>query len=100
VVTSFALIGSNASTNYGSGYVALLRGSTTLKQELAGEYYPSGTLGNQANYIPYSVQYVDSPATTSATTYKMQINNIFSVNSWSTNPTATSIQISALEILV
>lgn len=100
VVTSFGIIGSNGSTNYGSGYVALLRGSTTLQQQLAGEYYPSGTLGNQANYLVYTVQYVDSPATTSATTYKMQINNVLSANTWTANPTTTSVQISAMEILV
>ena len=100
IVTSFGLIGTNGSTNYGSGYVALLRGSTTLQQQLAGEFYGNGTLGNQSNYLVYSVQYVDSPATTSATTYKMQINNIFSAQTFVSNPTATSIQISAMEILV
>lgn len=100
VVTTFGLIGSNASTAYGSGWVQLLRGSTALQTQLAGEYYPSGTLGNQANYIIYAVNYVDSPATTSATTYKMQINNIFSANSWTANPGTTSVQISAMEILV
>jgi hypothetical protein len=100
VITAFGMIGSNGGTNYGSGFVQLLRGATSLNATLVGEYYPGGTLGNQANYIPYSMQYVDSPATTSATTYKMQINNIFSANSFTANPAGTSVQITAMEILV
>jgi hypothetical protein len=100
VITAFGMIGSNGGTNYGSGLVQLLRGATSLNATSVGEYYPGGTLGNQANYIPYSMQYVDSPATTSATTYKMQINNIFSANSFTANPAGTSVQITAMEILV
>ena len=100
IVTAFTMLGGNGSTAYASGLIQLLRGSTSLNSTSAGEYYPSGTLGSQANYFPYSMQYVDSPATTSATTYKMQINNVFSANNYAANPSATSVQISAMEILV
>jgi hypothetical protein len=99
IVTSLIIIGTG--TTYQTGLVQLLRGSTTISGgESIGSYYPSGGGVNTANYSRYSVQYVDSPATTSATTYKVQINNIFSANNFSANPSATNIQISAMEILV
>jgi hypothetical protein len=98
IVTSFALTG--AGTTYQSGLVQLLRGATSLTAPVIGGYYPSGGGVNTAVYYPYSLQYVDSPATTSATTYKMQINNVFSANTWSANSSAVSVQISAMEILV
>jgi len=98
ITTSFTLIGSGSS--YAEGYVQLLRNSTSLQARFAGLYYPSGGGVNTATYNPYSVAYVDSPATTSATTYKMQINNVLSANNWTANPEAVSIQISAMEILV
>lgn len=97
IVTSFVILGSG--TTYQSGQVQLLRGATSLSATTAGTYYPGGASTNFANYMPFSIQYVDSPATTSATTYKMQINNPFSTT-WQANPSAASIQISALEILV
>jgi len=98
VSAAFTIIGSG--TTYQEGYVQLLRGSTSLQARFSGSYYPSGGGVNTAQYTPYSVAYVDSPATTSATTYKMQINNILSANNWTANPEAVSIQISAMEILV
>lgn len=97
VSTSFTIIGSGSS--YATGYVQLIRDSTPLQARFAGSYYPSGGGVNTAVYSPYSVQYVDSPATTSATTYKVQINNILSSNNWSANPEAVQIQIIAMEIL-
>jgi hypothetical protein len=98
IITSFQLTGSG--TQYQQGLVQLLRGSTSLTAPVIGNYYPSGGGVNTACYIPFSLQYVDSPATTSATTYKMQINNVFSTNNWSANSSGVSVQISALEILV
>lgn len=98
IVSSFVILGSG--TTYQSGQVQLIRGATSLSATVAGTYYPGGASTNFANYMPFSIQYVDSPATTSATTYKMQINNVFSTTNWQANPSAASIQISALEILV
>jgi hypothetical protein len=98
IVSSFVILGSG--TAYQSGLVQLIRGATSLSATSAGTYYPGGASTNFANYLPFSIQYVDSPATTSATTYKMQINNVFSTNNWAANPSTASIQISALEILV
>ena len=98
IVTSFIILGSG--TAYQTGLVQLLRGATSLTATSLGTYYPGGASTNFANYGQYSNQYVDSPATTSATTYKMQISNVFSANNWAANPSATSVQISAMEILV
>lgn len=100
IVTSFGVISSSGSTVYFNGYVQLLRTSTSLQSFFAGGYYPSGGGVNTAAYVPVSVQYVDSPATTSATTYKMQINNIIGSATFAANPSGTSVQISAMEILV
>jgi hypothetical protein len=98
ISTAFTIIGSG--TTYQEGYVQLLRDSTSLQARFSGSYYPSGGGVNTAQYTPYSVAYVDSPATTSSITYKMQINNILSANNWTANPEAVSIQISAMEVLV
>jgi hypothetical protein len=98
IITSFNILGSG--TAYQSGQVQLLRGATSIYSELIGSYYPGGASTNFANYMPYAKQYVDSPATTSATTYKMQINNPFGATNWTANSGTASIQISALEILV
>jgi hypothetical protein len=101
VVSSFGTIGSSGSSSvYFSGYVQLLRASTSLQSSFVGGYYPNGGGVNTAAYSPFSIQYVDSPATTSATTYKMQINNIVGAATFSANPSGTSVQISAMEILV
>jgi trimeric autotransporter adhesin len=102
IVTSFDIgAGNGAGNTYGLGRVLLVRGGTTLTQDTNGFYYPGGgTIPSFVTYLQYSMQYVDSPATTSATTYKMQINNLFSVNYFAANSAGTSVQISAMEILV
>jgi len=101
VVSSFGTVGSSGSSSvYFSGYVQMLRDATTLQTSFVGGYYPSGGGVNTAAYSPYSIQYVDSPATTSATTYKMQINNIVGAATFAANPGGTSVQITAMEILV
>jgi len=97
ITSTFTIIG--AGSTYQNGNVQLLRGSTSLQARLAGSYYPSGGGVNTAIYAPYSVAYVDSPATTSATTYKIQINNVLSASNWTANPETVSIQISAMEVL-
>lgn len=101
IVSSFGTIASSGSSSvYFTGYVQLLKASTSLQNVFVGGYYPNGGGVNTAAYTPYSIQYVDSPATTSATTYKMQINNIVGAASFSANPGGQSVQISAMEILV
>ena len=100
VLTTFTIGAGNGSTSYASALTQLLRGSTSITSTLVGEYYPSGSIGSQFLYSTHSVQYVDSPATTSATTYKMQVNNVFSAPSMSANPWGNTMQIIAMEVLV
>ena len=61
------------------GFVKLLRGSTDIN---IGDAYSSanrcavGSRGMHANEtVPYTINYVDSPSTTSATTYKVQVKS-------------------------
>jgi hypothetical protein len=100
VTTTFTLSSSTGGTLFASGYVKLVRGSTALSERLIGLYYPSGGGVNTALYNPCSFSYVDSPATTSATTYKMAINNISSAANFIANGDTASVQIIAMEILV
>jgi len=100
IVTAFDVFGNTGGGTYGTGRVLMLRGGTTLTQEVIGLYYPNGGGVATGLYNQYSMQYVDSPATTSATTYKMQINNLFSATSWTANSNGASVQITAMEILV
>jgi hypothetical protein len=76
IVCSFGMVASSGSAVYWSGLTQLLRGSTSLQSQLVGGYYPSGGGVNTAIYSPMSFNYLDSPATTSATTYKIQASNI------------------------
>ena len=100
VMTTFTISSSTGGTLFASGYVKLVRGSTALSERLIGLYYPSGGGVNTALYNPCSFSYVDSPATTSATTYKMAINNISSAANFIANGDTASVQIIAMEILV
>lgn len=100
IATTFTLGGGTSGANtYANGYVQLLRSSTSLSARFIGLYYPSGGLGNTYVYNDCGFNYVDSPATTSATTYKIQINNILSAGSWSANTDGASVQIIAMEVL-
>jgi hypothetical protein len=101
IVSSFGTeTASGSSSLYFTGWIRLAKGATDITNSFVGGYYPNGPILNTASYDTYSIQYVDSPATTSATTYKMQMNNVFAIPVFVTNPTERPIQISAMEILV
>jgi hypothetical protein len=53
----------------GYGHLKLVRGSTDLETHGFGNYAGSSTIMSTSSY-----QHLDSPATTSATTYKIQFN--------------------------
>jgi hypothetical protein len=58
---------------YAYGFLNLVRNSTQLLERLFGTY---STVGAEVSSIHnFSVSYLDSPATTSSTTYKMQLKN-------------------------
>ena len=60
-----------------TGYVRLVRGSTTIwNTGDVGNFYMGQGSGTETTMAgPFSVTFVDSPATTSSTTYKTQIRN-------------------------
>ena len=93
-------------------YVNLLRGSTTITSSTAGgladtyDAWATGGGGGMSNddrkINSGSIDYLDSPATTSATTYKMQMlvsGGTGCVNAWQINNDAGSVSsITVMEI--
>jgi len=103
----------NISNNGGNvTYVNLLRGSTTITSSTAGgaadtyDAWATGGGGGMTNddrkINSGSIDYLDSPATTSATTYKMQMlvsGGTGCVNAWQLNNDAASVSsITVMEI--
>ncbi len=87
-------------TAYSIGQSRLVRDSTTLYNNLLGSYWSGGTNPQYlVNYVTPFIQWVDSPATTSATTYKLQMNMIIPSVNLTANG-STNAQITAMEILV
>jgi hypothetical protein len=90
------------STNYSVGQYQILKNSTSVYSALIGNYWSAGSPPGPFNLVTQTsphINYVDSPATTSAITYKIQMNNAFSIQLITGNPGA-SAQITAMEILV
>jgi hypothetical protein len=87
-------------SSYSAAQVKLVRNSTDLYTNLIGSYFSGGTPPQYlVNYATPFMEWVDSPATTSATTYKVQMNNIFTMQNLAANGSANA-QITAMEILV
>jgi hypothetical protein len=63
----------NSSTNVGMGF-RIVRGSTAILTQPVNSaaYYDYSNVGYIVNRAAYAMNYLDSPATTSATTYKTQ----------------------------
>jgi hypothetical protein len=99
VTTSFNILCNTISSTYFTGLYSLVRSSTTLTTAFIGGYYPDANGVRTLVYPLAAVNYVDSPATTNATTYKMQMNNLYG-NTMIANNGTYSIQITAMEILV
>jgi hypothetical protein len=66
------------------GYFRILRGATAIGADPFGVHrnYNSGTGDNYADYEYFTFVYVDSPATTAATTYKLQAYNANTRSMW------------------
>ena len=101
LVTAMCQFGTNQGTTiYSVGQTKLLRDSTSLYTALLGSYWSSGTNPQYlVNYVTPNIQWFDSPATTSATTYKLQMNMIFAGVNLTANGGGNA-QITAMEILV
>jgi hypothetical protein len=61
---------SSSGTTYGA--IKLLRDSTAINETSLGWYLAAGTTGVGDFYFSHTLNQIDSPATTSATTYKCQ----------------------------
>jgi hypothetical protein len=68
---SFRSSGTYNETTAGQMSVRIDRGGTNFAEQYFLTYNTSGGT-NTAYYIPFAMQYLDSPATTSAVTYKLQ----------------------------
>jgi hypothetical protein len=91
---------SGSSGTTAGGAWQLVRNSTAITND---SFVWIAMGGSPTNYIinfPTSVSYVDSPATTSAITYKIQFARAVGSTNCYANPGATPTQIIALEILV
>jgi len=104
ILSTYGMTLSNGgSSAYFSGLTQLVRGSTSLQSQVVGGYYPNGSGGlNTASNPSVAVNYLDSPATTSATTYKIQIQNIWGSPTQVTGGQSFTgdAQIIAMEVLV
>jgi len=90
---------SGASGTGVGGIYQIVRGSTAIAN---GDFLWLSTSGAVSNFIadsPSSISYVDSPATTSATTYKLQFARISSAANCYANPSGVAT-ITVMEILV
>ena len=97
VMCTFGMFQGSSVVTYSTAQYRLVRDSTSLFSGLIGTYK-----GNEVSWNHYhspAIQWVDSPATTSATTYKLQVNNPFSIQTVQANA-VDKAQITVMEILV
>lgn len=97
VVCAFGMFQGTSTVTYSTAQYKLVRGSTDLLTGLIGTYKGSEVGWN--HYHSPAIQWVDSPATTSAITYKLQVNNPFSIQTVQANA-VDKAQITVMEILV
>jgi hypothetical protein len=100
IITGMGSIAKNAGNAANGVKLALLRGATVIME--AGDRNAYNNTSIYVNVGSVSLNYLDSPATTSATTYKVQFGSIISgqssaINDYNTSNTTTST-ILALEI--
>ena len=91
----------NGSTNASYGAMRLLRGGSaiwTSSDEQFGFYVAGASSATTEIRFLANVIYMDSPATTSATTYKTQVKGQFSNQNFKTQIGSTPSQIILMEI--
>jgi hypothetical protein len=72
ITSNFTFIVDGNFNVFPNGGVQLVRGSTSIYQAGSSGIYTGISTTVGANYYQYTIVYLDSPATTSATTYKLQ----------------------------
>jgi hypothetical protein len=91
---------SGSSGTTAGGEWQLVRSSTSITDDSFLWISSGGSVSNFLINFPTSINYVDSPATTSATTYKIQFARNTGAQNVYANPGANPTQIIAMEILV
>jgi len=94
---AFAMFQGSSTVTYSTCQYRIVRGSTALHTATIGTYKSNEVSWN--HYHQPVVQWVDSPATTSAVVYQLQINNPFNIQNVQGNAN-NNCQITAMEILV
>jgi hypothetical protein len=84
----------------GYGFIGLVRGSTTINLGASGKYVSGGTGGTLIGdvYIGITLVTYDSPATTSATTYKLQFRTANGNTFYAADSSTWPISITLMEI--
>jgi len=84
----------------GYGFIGLVRGSTTINLSQTGKYVSGGTGGTLIGDVYAGITMVtyDNPATTSATTYKLQFRTANSNTFYAADSSNWSITITLMEI--
>ena len=82
--------------SYNAGYLNIKRASTQLLEYVIGTYSTAGT--ETSSTFAVTVTYLDSPATTSATIYKMQQKTAYPGYALNTNYDNTLSSITLMEI--
>ena len=103
VTVSYQMGVDGAATGYPVGNTQLVRGSTAIWADAGAIslyiFNPSNVLGGYMQQT-HSYSYLDSPSTTSATTYKLQVKKYSGAISCIFNPSAITATIILSEVLV
>ena len=90
--------GAYSGDNSGQFDIQLLRNSTSILAPGRNNWYENGTSDSKIFRTTVPLTYLDSPATTSATTYKLQIRNQFG-GSVNVNNSSNTSTITLMEVL-
>jgi hypothetical protein len=92
----------SSTTGGGTAYggISTLRGSTVIHSSRTGKYVSSGTGGTLIGdvYSGVAMNTYDSPATTSATTYKLQFNMAAGTTMYASDGSGYPISLTLMEI--
>jgi hypothetical protein len=98
VIIAAAMGGSYTGDNSGQFSIQLVRDSTSIYDLGRNNWWEENTSTSKVFRTTVPMTYLDSPATTSSTNYKLQIKNSFGGNV-QTNPDSSRSTITLLEIL-